>query len=347
MALVVVCGGGPDHTAYGFRYWHNPGPLVQYLGIDGSLGRFLGFWTVFSNAVYAYSGVENISVAAAEVHCPRRAIPIAAKRIFARVGLFYVLSIFMVGLLVPSNDPDLLRSTGTAAQSPFVIAATRAGIKVVPSIINAVVLTSAWSAGNSGLLNGSRVLYGLAREGRAPAIFKRTSRFGIPYVSVAFLSLFICLGYMTLSNTASEVFGWFQDLVSVSALVNWTIICTVYLRFFYAMKKQGISRDRLPWKGWGQPYLAWIGVFAFILLLLTGGYTTFIDGHWDSETFVSSYINIPIIFVLYFGFKFIKKTKIIPLDQVPVMKFIEIADNNPEPPAKPVTGWRRFNILWS
>lgn len=84
MALVVVCGGGPDHTAYGFRYWHNPGPLVQYLGIDGSLGRFLGFWTVFSNAVYAYSGVENISVAAAEVHCPRRAIPIAAKRIFWR-----------------------------------------------------------------------------------------------------------------------------------------------------------------------------------------------------------------------------------------------------------------------
>lgn len=63
---------------------------------------------------------------------------------------FEVLSIFMVGLIVPSNDKDLLQSTGTAAQSPFVIAATRAGIKVVPSIINAVVLTSAWSSGNSG-----------------------------------------------------------------------------------------------------------------------------------------------------------------------------------------------------
>jgi amino acid transporter len=61
------------------------------------------------------------------------------------------LSIFMVGLIVPSNDPDLLRSMGTAAQSPFVIAAMRAGIKVIPSIINAIVLTSAWSAGNSGM----------------------------------------------------------------------------------------------------------------------------------------------------------------------------------------------------
>jgi amino acid transporter len=56
----------------------------------------------------------------------------------------------MVELLVPSSDPNLLRSTGTAAQSPFVITAKLAGIKVVLSIINFVVLTSAWSAGNSG-----------------------------------------------------------------------------------------------------------------------------------------------------------------------------------------------------
>lgn len=62
----------------------------------------------------------------------------------------------MVGMIVPSNDPDLLNSSGTAAQSPFVIAATRASIPVVPHIINAVVLTSAWSSGNSG--NSSQFL---------------------------------------------------------------------------------------------------------------------------------------------------------------------------------------------
>lgn len=195
-----------------------------------------------------------------------------AKRIFWRVGIFYVLSIFMVGLIVPSNDENLLASTGTAAQSPFVIAASRAGIAVVPSIINAVVLTSAWSSGNSGLLGASRTLFGLAHDGRAPKLFKRTSRFGVPYVTVGFLCCFGCLGYMTLSDNASTVFGWLQDLVAVSALVNWSVICTVYLRFFYGMKKQGISRERLPWKGFGQPYLAWVGVVAFQILLLTGGY---------------------------------------------------------------------------
>ncbi|KAK3113531.1 hypothetical protein LTR53_009080 [Teratosphaeriaceae sp. CCFEE 6253] len=321
MSLVIVSGGGPDHHVYGGQYWRDPGPLVQYLGIAGTLGRFLGFWTTFNNAVFAYSGVETISLAAAETRSPRRNIPIAAKRIFWRgVG---------------------------AARSPFVIAATRAGIKVVPSIINAVVLTSAWSAGNSGLLNSSRTLYGLAMEGRAPKIFTRVSRWGVPYVAVIFMAMWICLGYMSLSSGASTVFAWLQDLVAVAALVNWIVICFVYLRFFYAMKKQGIPRSRLPWKAPFQPYFAWFSMISFIILIIFGGYTTFIHGHWDNETFVSSYINIPIIFILYFGYKFIKKTKMVSLMDAPIMNFIEIADANPEPPPPPKVGWRRFNILWS
>jgi amino acid transporter len=68
---------------------------------------------------------------------------------------------------------------------------------------------------------------------------------------------------------------------------------------------------------------------------------------WDSETFVSSYVNIPIFIILYLGFKFIEKTKIGPLAEIPISHFIDIANANPEPPAKPVTGLRRFNILWS
>ncbi|KAG0651995.1 Proline-specific permease [Hyphodiscus hymeniophilus] len=360
MALVITCGGGPDHHRYGFQYWRNPGPFTNYLGYTGALGNFMGFYTTFSNAVYAYSGVEGISIAAAETQAPRRNIPMAAKRIFWRVLIFYVLSIFMVGLIVPSNDPDLLNSTGTAASSPFVLAASRAGIKVVPSIINAVVLTSAWSSGNSahpnmlnridtqqGLLGGSRTLYGMAREGHAPKIFLRINRFGIPYVAICSLSLFICLGYMTLSDSASIVFGWLQDLVSVAALVNWIVICIVYLRFYYGMKKQGISRSDLPWKAPFQPYVAWIALTAFTILLFFGGYTVFIHGDWDTELFVSSYINIPIILLLYFGYKFWKKTKIIPLSDIPIQRFIDIANANPEPPRIKPTGLRRLNILWS
>jgi yeast amino acid transporter len=348
MALVITCGGGPNRDSIGFSYWRNPGPFVQYLGIGGSLGRFLGFWTTFNNALYAYSGIETITIAAAETRSPRRAIPQAARRIFVRIFLFYVLTILMVGLVVPSNNTDLLQSTGTASQSPFVIAARLAGIKVVPSIINAVILTSAWSSGNSNMLGGSRILFGMAVNGRAPAIFKRLNRFGVPYVAVIFYAVFMCLGYMTLSNSASTVFTWLQNIVAISTLVNWICICIVYLRFYYGCKKQGIDRHReLPWAAPLQPYTTWATLILFIVLLFTGGFSTFIHGQWSNETFISSYLNIPLILILYFGYKFWKKTSIIPLEHIPIRGFIEIYQANPEPEPKPKKGVRRLNILWS
>lgn len=346
MALVITCGGGPDHTSIGFRYWTNPGPFVQYLGVPGALGQFMGFWTTFSNAVYAYSGIENISVAASETQNPRRNIPKAAKRIFWRVTIFYALTIFMVGLVVPSNNDDLLKSTGTASESPFVIAARLAGIKVVPSIINAVILTSAWSSGNASMLAGSRVLYGMAREGHAPRFFLKTNRYGIPWICVALYGAFIALAFLSLSDGANTAFSWLQDLVSVAALCNWIVICGVYLRFYYGMKKQGISRSELPWAAPLQPYLAWISFLAFILLLLTGGYATFIHGEWDIETFISSYLNIPILAVLYFGYKLVKKSKIVSLEEMPIRQFIDIANANPETPEPKKVGWHKYNFLW-
>ncbi|KAJ5908124.1 hypothetical protein N7495_000806 [Penicillium taxi] len=349
MALVITCGGGPDHQSIGFRYWHSPtGPFVQHLGVAGSLGQFLGFWQTFNNALYAYSGIENITVAAAETQNPRRAIPMAARRIFIRILLFYVLTIFMATLCVSSADEHLLRSTGTAARSPFVIAARAAGIKVVPSIINAVVITSAWSSGNSTLLAGSRILYGMAVQGFAPKIFTKLNRFSIPWVAVSLYGVFMALGYMTLQSSASTVFSWLQDLVSIATLVNWTIICVTYLRFFYGCRKQGIDRHKeLPWAAPFQPWGTWASLILFIIIFFTGGYSTFMHGHWDTETFVSSYFNLPFILLVYFGYKFWKKTKIIPLEDIPIRPFIEDFQNNPEPEPEPKKGWQKLNILWS
>lgn len=191
------------------------------------------------------------------------------------------------------------------------------------------------------------MLYGLAREGHAPQLFLKTNRFGIPYLSVAFISSSMALAYMSLSTNASIVFTWFQDLASVAALVHWSVICIVYLRFYYGCKRQGINRKELPWAGPFQPYAAWIALITFSLILLTGGFAVFIRGHWDTETFISAYIDIPLIFVLYLAFKMIKRTKIISLEEMPIRHFMEIARQNPEPPEKPLKGWKRLSFLWS
>ncbi|KAJ5207216.1 hypothetical protein N7491_002154 [Penicillium cf. griseofulvum] len=126
----------------GFRFWRDPGPFVQFLGIESSWGRFLGAWHVLSSAAYAFSNVENISVAAAETQNSRHNM--AAKRVFRRILIFHLVTIFIMGLIAPSNDKGLMSNSGGCWSVPINV-----GIKVVPSIINAVVVTSAWSAGNS------------------------------------------------------------------------------------------------------------------------------------------------------------------------------------------------------
>lgn len=47
-SLVITLGGAPDHHRRGFEYWRNPGPFVQFQGISGALGRFLGFFLCVS-----------------------------------------------------------------------------------------------------------------------------------------------------------------------------------------------------------------------------------------------------------------------------------------------------------
>lgn len=259
-----------------------------------------------------------------------------------------MLTIFMVGLAVPSNDSQVSRSTGTAAQSPFVIAANNAKIKVVPSIISAMVLTYAWSAGNSNILVGSRVLFGMANAGQAPKTFPRLNRMGISYVGVASLGAFIALDYMSHQDTASTVFTWVQDLVAISTLTDWNIVLITYLRFYYGCKARGIDcKKELPWAAPFQPWFSWTSLVLFILLLITSGYTTCIHGHWITETFISSCFNIPFVLVLYFVYKIRERTRIISLREIPIRGFIEIANANSEPRIPKNTGLERPNVLWS
>lgn len=128
--LILDLGGVPGQERLGFRYWSDPYPLFNEFVATGTKGRFLAFWSTMISAAFAYGNVQVVAIAGAETRNPRKAIPTAVKRTFFRVILFYVVSIFVVSLIVPANDEHLGLTTGTAAQSPFVIAFNRAGINV-------------------------------------------------------------------------------------------------------------------------------------------------------------------------------------------------------------------------
>lgn len=243
---MIDLGGVPGTPRIGFRYWNNPGPFVEYIG-SGRWGQFLGYWACMSTAVFSFAGVESIAMAAAETKNPRIAIPKACKRVFARVSIFYVLAVLIVGMLVSSDDPRLDDQSGTAAQSPFVIAASAAGLSGVPSVVNAIVITSAWSSSNQALLAGTRVLYALALKKQAPRIFLRTTPWGVPYMCVLLNTTFMFLAFMSLSEGALTVFWWLVDLVACGVLISWITVLTNHLRLMMAMKRQGLPLSRLPW----------------------------------------------------------------------------------------------------
>lgn len=311
MAFIVDLGGNPMHDRLGFRYWRDQygGAMVPVVAA-GSAGRFLSFWSTLVNAAFSYGGVEMVAVAAGEAENPRRNIPKAVNRVFYRIIFFYVLGSLAIGVLVPANDPNLLTGEGARA-SPWVIGIQRVGIKALPSIINAVILTSATSSGNAFLYSGSRYLFALAQNGQAPKVFLKCTKKGVPYWCIIFTVIWAGLTYLSSASGSGTVFGWFLSLTTVSNLFTWISICCACIQFQKHLKAQGVSRDELPFKSVFQPYCAWFALVFFTLILIFNGWTVFTKGNWDVELFVTSYVGVPIYFGLYLFWKLFKRTKLV------------------------------------
>ncbi|KAI0257517.1 amino acid permease [Lactifluus subvellereus] len=292
LGIILDLGGGPDHDRLGFRYWKHPGPFVQFDGIAGAKGRFLGFWAVLTQAAFSFIGTEIVAIAAGEAKNPRRNLPKAIRRVYIRILLFYIGGVTIIGLLVPSNDPGLALGSGTAAASPFVIAIKRSGIKALPQIINAALLTSAWSAASSDLYTSSRALYGLAIAGNAPSIFKTTLRNGLPVTALIASSSFSLLAFMGVHAGSGKVFNWFANMTSVAGLLTWFGISYTYTRFYAGMKAQGIDRKTLPFSSPLQPFAAWYATVSCVIICLFSGWSVFLRHEWNTADFITSYFPV-------------------------------------------------------
>ncbi|KAI0336423.1 dicarbixylic amino acid permease [Cubamyces sp. BRFM 1775] len=321
MGIIIDLGGNPKHDRLGFRYWDHPyGPMGKYLQSqvhNDHLAIFLGFWSTLTNALFAYIGTELIGVTVGEAQAPRKNIPIAIRRTFFRILIFYVGGVFVISLIVPSTDQTLFvanKSKPGAAASPFVVATTLVGIKVLNHIINAAILLFVLSAANSDLYIGTRTLYGLAIQGQAPKIFARVNRMGVPYASLILCTCFCFLVFLNVSSSSAKVFGWFVNLVSTFGAITWMCICYTHIRFMKALKAQGLSRDALPYKAPFQPWGSWFALVATAIITLFKGFDTFIP--FTQDTFVTSYIGLPAFLLFYVGYKVYYRTTLIPSDKV-------------------------------
>ncbi|RFU28746.1 hypothetical protein B7463_g7591, partial [Scytalidium lignicola] len=304
LGVIIDCGGVPtDHRGYiGAKYWHHPGAFRN---------GFKGFCSVFVTASFAFGGTELVGLAAAESDNPRKTLPKATKQVFWRITLFYVLSLFLLGLIVPSDDPDLSNATGSNTRfSPFVEAFRLAGIKALPSIFNAVITISVISVANSCTYGSSRTIQALCQQGMGPRFLAKIDRHGRPIYVVIIALLFGCLAYINEASAGGTVFTWLLSLSGLSNFFTWGSVCLAHIRFRKAWKMNGRTTDELPFAAMFGVYGSWLGLGLNILCLIAQFYVALfpIGGSPDAQGFFESYLAAPIVIAFFIGYKIYQRT---------------------------------------
>ncbi|KAI9745836.1 MAG: hypothetical protein M1818_000517 [Claussenomyces sp. TS43310] len=300
LGIIIDCGGVPtDNRGYiGAKYWHDPGAFRN---------GFKGFCSVFVTAAFSFGGTELVGLAAAEAADPRKSIPKATKQVFWRISLFYVLSLFLIGLIVPSDSPDLLNATGANTKySPFVIAMNMAGIKILPSIFNAIITISVISVANSCTFGSSRTIQALAQRGMAPKFLAYVDKKGRPLPTIILQLCFGLLAFINEStNTGSKFFDWLLALSGLQDFFIWGSICLAHIRFRKAWRLQGHTLEELPYQAGMGLIGSWIGLFLNCICLVA----TFYVAIWppgsspSASYFFQQFLAGPLILFFYFSWK--------------------------------------------
>ncbi|KAJ3019860.1 hypothetical protein HKX48_001689 [Thoreauomyces humboldtii] len=277
VGVIVAAGGVGGHT-YGFENWNNPGYFVaDETTVDPTTGdsnttglgnHFYDIANTMINVGFSYMGTELVGIAAGETANPRKAVPRAIRNVFWRILLFFLGSIFVMGLIIPWNDQRLLDAAAAnsdagsgvtsdgalATLAPFTLVFVIANIKGAAQIMNVVLLTVVISASNSALYCGSRTLMAMAREGKAPRIFGWVNKWGVPVPAVALTACFGLIVTAASVYSSTEVLLWVISLSSVSGFISWAGIGWTHWRFRAAYIAQGRDLNALPYRAWEFPF---------------------------------------------------------------------------------------------
>jgi amino acid transporter len=322
LGIVINIGGTQTEGYIGGKYWVDPGAFHN---------GFKGLCSVFVTAAFAFAGTELVGLAAAETANPRKSLPTAIKQVFWRITLFYVVALALIGLLVPYTEPRLLgaKSIADAAASPFVIAIESAGIQVLPSVMNSVILVAVVSVGNSAVFGSSRTLAALSDQGQAPKILGYVDRNGRPLVSILLASSFGLLSYMVDSQAQSDVLNWLVAISGLSTIFTWGSICLAHIRFRRAWAARGRSLGQLAFRAQAGVAGSWIGLTFNVLVLVAQFWVSawpILTGQPGDPTtpaavaknFFLEYMAVPIVILFYVAYRFWFHTRVVHIHEIDI-----------------------------
>ena len=254
---------------------------------------------VLNAVIFAYNAIELVGITAGEMKNPEREVPKAIRAVVLRIVVFYVGSVSLLAMLMPSNQYK-------SGESPFVTVFATMGLDWVGSVMNFVVITAALSSCNSGLYSIGRIFRTMANNGHAPAWLTKMSSRHVPYAAILSIAGVYLVG--VLANIwlgGSHAFDLALNTASIGVIFTWGSIfaCQIMLR----RKKGKVSSLPMP----GTPWTSWIGLVALMVITVLIGFDTmsnpdgsqYLLGLWTLCT-------VPVLaLVLWFGWQFVKKNE--------------------------------------
>jgi lysine-specific permease len=279
-------------------------------------GGFGAMLAVFLVAGFAFQGTEGVGLAAAETANPSKNVPKAIRSVFWRILLFYIGAIFVVGTLVSYTDPNLLNADEShVADSPFTMVFQQLPrfSYYAANLMNAVILSSVLSCGNSSMYVASRMLHAMAHSRKAPKLFGVLNRRGVPIAALLATGLVSALAFFSTTVGDKKIYQVFYNASSLSGFIIWLGIAICHLRFRKAWLAQGRSLDDLKFKSKFFPYGPWLALVLFVVVLFGANIGVFQAPVFSWFDFITGYLMIPVFVLLYLGHKIVKKTRVIPL----------------------------------
>lgn len=302
LGIILNCGGGPKGGYIGGKYWHDPGAFSN---------GFKGVCAVFVTAAFSFAGTELVGLAACETQNPRKSLPRATKQVFWRITLFYIVSLTLVGLLVPYTD-SRLGTASDASASPFVIAINNAGIGGLDDVMNVVIMIAVLSVGNSSVYACSRTLVSLGGQGFAPSWLMYVDKKGRPIWATLVTLIVGLLCFVSASDKQGDVFNWLLAISGLSSVFTWGSVCFAHIRFRAGMKAQGRNpNEELAFMSQCGLLGSWYGVVLNILILVAQFWVALfpLGGSPDPSDFFQAYLALPVIIAFYVFHKLWKKNK--------------------------------------
>ena len=312
LAVVVFIGIGLA-TIFGIMSGvESPGFSNFTAGDAPFVGGLQAMVGVMMIAGFSFQGTELIGIAAGESENPRKNIPIAIRQVFWRILMFYILAIFVIGMLIPYTDPSLLQNEASdISVSPFTLLFERAGFAAAASLMNAVILTAILSAGTSGMYASTRMLYNLAKQGKAPRLFAQLSRNGVPRNALYATTLVGALCFFTSFVGDSVLYTWLLNTSGMCGFIAWLGIAVSHYRFRKGYLAQGGRLEDLPYRAKLFPFGPLFAFSLCLIITLGQNYQALVGHQIDWAGLAATYISLPLFLAIWLGYRLKKGSRLV------------------------------------